>query len=641
MEDKTPKPAKPDREQRDEGDYKSPFPNRFEVFPENLKKILIDLETNYKVIKRDPSGIALNLKIFETIESNIYSNYNETEIEFLKLIFSTLLKLKFHWLNYPGILNHYRYFFHSKDSDTFISTGEDLSHEDKIKDKKGLSLLEGPNLGSPSVKRSEFDNLSDIPFENIPELIQKRKDDFGIWISKKALRHFETLSYRFGVNDDLFNKIETYFSTQFNLEYGKRSWATPITNDKRDELGLCFGVQFTKKGYLRINLSKKKKDWESFIQQFFTLFKKFLSDEEIIELLEQLVLERFKKPAIYVHEARNIGPKEVVDEKFKGVKVRVNEIHWFGDKRWIARIDYSDPSHPHIEGEGPQPQVGNFLNLFDGTPEFVSNLTEVRELAYRNYALMGENHKGIGNLSQLLLENDKKISAAEKNFAGQHQDILGELTKLDVLQDIRSINLENRIGNLGNNLNHSFKQGVGVLHKMNQNVGLINNSLGHLYDFVDSGFKEIEENMIDQLDPVIDSLSINSQKHDETHQKLDTLQKNIEDQFKSLKSDLEEHIKNELTTFRKGFVNNLYLVLKAIHNLPGITTKEIITQLQKKLKVTESTIYRYLRELKFHDLITKVENCIGPGRPSRSYFISKKTREFLAKFKSKKEVKES
>jgi len=152
--------------------------------------------------------------------------------------------------------------------------------------------------------------------------LKKRREDFGIWISQEGIRHFESLRCRFSATDPIFSKIEGYFRPV----YSSKNWATPIDKTKRDELGICFSVQINKKGHLILHLTGKHKDVEKFTSDFFNTFKPCLTDAEIVQLAEMLYLSRSKNLVFKVHDARNIGDKKTVDEKFKGAYVKVNEM---------------------------------------------------------------------------------------------------------------------------------------------------------------------------------------------------------------------------------------------------------------------------------------------------------------------------
>lgn len=466
-----------------------------------------------------------------------------------------------------------------------ISTAKKSDLEDEISGSSGgshpLSVQKVSREGEEVVSVK----LCDLPIDQIPGAIQKRKDDFGIWISRVALRHFESLKCKLAIDDDLFRKIENYFIPGF-CEYGNNKWATPIDNAKKEELGICFGLQFTMYGSVRIHLSGTK-DIEYFVTDFFEVFKPFLSDEEIIAFLEALVLERREKPVFYVHEARGIGPKKVIDEIFKGAHIKVNEIHWYGnDIKYDARIDYSEPMKPHIEAEGPMPQVGSFMKLFDGSPEAISNLSDIRELTYRTRDKVGDVYVGVGHLSH--------------RMALQHQAQEVEFSELEARNQNRHLQNEIRFAGMKQEIKHYYSEyNKGFMKTTDSLINLSNDMKG-----IASGVSTLAEIQIDVKDEIHEKIDRRHNQAEQliietSNQVIDRLEQKID----SLESNLKKTLKTEFEKFSKKFRNNLRFIIKKLYEIPGLTAKSITDVMDR----SKSSVYRYLKELQDHDIIDSYE----------------------------------
>ncbi len=575
-----------------------------------MKKIIIELEIN-KIVKKIDSGILLNDNI---IKKNLYSDsrklienlFKNKEREFSLFILDLLFKNPHHYLNFNALLNDYFYFY--PESPTHISTGKkNKEHGDETSGSSGGSHHHPSENVDRELEDTDFKKLSDIPIYQISDLISKRKDDFGIWISKEALRHFESLTCCLDIAGPIFRKIENHF----NANYSNNGWFTAINNEKKKKLGLSFGFQFHKNGHIRVHLSGPNKDIEQFIQHFFEVFKKFLSDEEIIEFLEALVLERSKKPVFKIHEARRIGPKKIVDEEFKGAHIRVNEVHWFGKIRWDARIDYSKPLAPHIEAEGPMPQVGNFMRLIDGTPEFIANLSEIRELSYRNRDISHEIFRGVGELSEISTNNGQSLLLIKDN-----------IDKLDLKNDIYQVELREIL----NNINKKFPKLKETLIELNtessierakirdvikdlltNNVQLITQILN--LDTNIQGNIEDAKKVIERA--FLDTTTIINEAKDEIIEKVELVGQKVD----SLKSFISEEFKDSRNQIRF----NIYLILKKMEKVPEITAKK----LAEELSVSKKTIYSYLKRLQDKNLIlAEVKKRNRKGRPAKIFRLN-------------------
>lgn len=592
---------------------------KFHDLPEALQKLLFQLQHD-KIIEILDSGIKLNdiilqnKALYDQSYNLIHNLYKGIEKDLILQVLYHLYDRKQPLLAFIDLYREYDYFQfkYTQDQikqkekttiekkDPLISTAKESFLEDEMSGSSGgshpLSVEEGrrEGEGSDSVK------LCDLPIDYVPELIQKRKEDFGIWISKVALRHFESLKCKFALDDDIFRKIESYFIPGY-CGYGSNKWATPIDNDKKKELGVCFGFQFTEYGSVRIHLSGDK-DIEYFTTDFFEVFSKVLSDTEIVTFLEMLLLERLDKPVFYVHEARSMGPKDVVDAEFKGAHIKVNEIHWFGKIKWDARIDYSDPMKPHIEAEGPMPQAGNFMKLLDGSPEFIANLSDVREVGYRIRDTVHEVYKGVGQISKII-----ELT---------HKDHVAYLSEIDAKNHIRYLQTEIGIAGLTTILDRlyttttkSYGQTTAALHTVSLDMKAIALGVGTLASLQNDVKEELHEH-IDHRSHLTEQLIIDTNNN--VIDKIETVHKDL----KQTTDDIKTLIESKFDSLGHTLKNNLYLVLRKLDSIPGATAKEI----SKSLNKSQKTVYSYLKKLQDKKLVSsKSIKKSSRGRPAQVY----------------------
>ena len=452
-------------------------------------------------------------------------------------------------------------------------------------------------MGSREGESGDYVRMCELPIDYIPELMRGREDYFGIWISKVALRHFESLKCRLAVDGDIFLKIERYFVPEWGEYSDKNSRVTPITNEKREELGICFSVQFTRLGFIQLHLSSGE-DIEYFMTDFFRIFKEILSDEETEEFLDALMLERLDKRAFYVHEARHMGDKKVVDEKFKGAHIKINDVFWFGKTKYDARIDYSEPMQPHIEAEGPQPQVSNFMELVDGFPKGVRTLSEMRELSYRTRDKVGDIYAGVGHLSHQVCVN--------------HQDSMQYLSEIDAKQHIRTLQQEIGIAGLKSSHNH-----------LHTKIDTLYTHTTKSYEQTTAALYDVTSNMKKIASGIGSIATIQTTVKEELHNHIDHRATQTEQLIIDTSNTILERLTTSFTTISKRVKDNLFLLLRKLDQIPGQTAKE----LSRELNVSYKTVYSYLKKLQEKNLISSYsEKKKGAsGRPSKRFklFIKK------------------
>jgi len=579
----------------------------FDIIPERLKKFLLDLEGNYKILEKNPSGIFLKIEQLEKFENLIYSNYNEKEVKFLKFIFTILKQRK--WLPYRALCNHLNYFFPEEIQDSSISSAEKKTKKnDKLSGTSG-DLLDSPTeMGSRKVEDDDLERVKNIPLRELENAIKEPIDALEVFISPETIFHATSLTCDFSIKDEL-NELYDKIIDHFAPEWNKQGWAwLTLYTDKKYKIKAHFTIRMHENGRFIIP-TKRGMNLKEFFMEMNKVFS-FLSVKEFELLISSFSLTEGNKEHPFLHLANKIDPDEVVEEKLNKAKVRLKFIDHLGTRDVVVKIDKSTGSY-EVEIEGRLPESLN-LNSFLSVPSIATGtlrgmhdiLLENRDNGYSLKEGQTTIYKEVQNNGSTLLLLDKKLDTQQE-----------ESTKFFTL-----------VGN-------SFKMGLETISLLNKNTGLVGKSIGHLYNFVDEGFNDLKEDTFNQITPIIESLSDNSNKLVKTHKKIDELQENITTQFKSLKSDLKELIKEEFKSFRKSYVNNLYLVLKCIREIPNIT----VSEMQKSLNISRSTLYNYLNKLEKQDIIkTEKIRKSKKGRSAKAYTISDKTKNLINKIIKKR-----
>jgi len=547
------------------------------------------------VIKKDESGITLKLDLLSQCQEEIYSNYSKKEIKFLKFIFNILSKTPNNWLQNRALLNHFTYFFPS------ISTGEKktLKKNDDQRGSRGGSHPPSPLDHDVEPSSQILEDVRLISPDRAKQKLPEGKEDFGIWISTNKLDHVHTWNGKFNLTDPEEGSLWTILEREFNPEYNATGWAYPI----REENDYLLKIHLHKNTYrhigtVRIFIERFFNPEIIFQENYFRIFH-FFTPEQHKSFLEELQNEKNNNPLFYVELANAIGPKHVVDEKFKKAHLKCYLHNGKGGNAWVdITIDYS-LNRPEIEFKGPYLPTANLRDVTTEPARFVDSVLFMEANHQRRNRQLSSR---LGVIDSNIYSNGQILQQIPQQLDFVYNDIAGLLTKQEILQDLHFVNLEEY-------LKGSFKSSIGVLNGMNNNIGLLGHSLKHFYNFVDAGLDTVKVEVSDQLN---------------------TLQENISDQFRDLKSDLKDFITKEFSTFRKDFVNNLYLVLKKIHDLPEITSRELISKLKSQLEVSEGTLYRYLRKLEEQGLIASFKVKTS-RRIKRAFKLSNKIKKLIKK----------
>lgn len=598
----------------------SPLPNReaffFQNLPERLRKIIIDLENNYKVWKREFSGIKLIPEILEKSKGIIFSNYQEKETKFLSFIFKILNDRTSHWIPFKDVEN--QYFYHFKEE-------KGISNISK-KESKNRGIRGDPSPLSPKnvikeEKKENYISIRDMPLYKVSEEIKGEIYKKGIYISKHCLEHFKTLSAKFdlvkNIEDiNIYNKFEEHLKPDYN----RFGWAWAIDKGKQAKLGICFNIQMHNKGTFIIFIKKNFKDVETFLEHYYRIFD-FLDYEELGRLLDLFYISKENRKVFdYIHLANKIGPKQTIDKEWKGAHIKVEYfILKSGKKVLNVKIDYSDPHEPELEIEGPEAEGRNLRDILVNPSGTLPTISNIGDWARDNRNNLKDIQTQQTIITESLNDNGQILQLVQQDIFNNHQENLDQLTSLyEKLEYIKE-----EIPELKNALVNIYSDG-------SKERIVIRDSLVKLIVHLLNLDTNIQGN-IERTKGLIQQTFLDTSS--EIHNAKDEIVNHINSQLDSFKTELTNIINQEFTTIRKGFSHNLYLVLRAIHNLPDLTSQEIFNEIQEELSISRTTLYNYLQKLQDKGLINKRKMQLHKkGRPSHIFRISDK---IINKFKKR------
>jgi len=613
-----------------------------------LKKILLDLEENYKLIERKKGKAyftihRINPKDLEKFQTQFISTYLKEQTDkkdFFEYLFHTFRTQTF--FNYHILLrNYYSFFPEEIPNQKKISIGKKKTDSDE-KEKGSQGYPYPPSLQKE--RRGAGDGSSRVwsrvPIDVLVREIEGELYEKHIYISKHNLDHFQSVDGYFdlGKNEmhqEIFRKIET----NFEFDYTDRRTATPLDKEMQGKLGICFNMQTTQTGYMKLHL-KKYTDIETFLEHFIRIFD-FLSYEEKGEVLKQLYLAKKKVKAFeYVHLANKIGPKIVVDEDFKGAHIIVKYATLsYGKKKIAIKIDYSDTENPELEFEGPEPQSKNLRDIIvrgtDLLPTFdnmAKAIFDARNIANENNFELYRVKQGLSNTGQVLLLSGKKLYSQNEDILQKQDFHFNELNALlsqkssqiiegqELIRYLQGQSMRNDLS-LAKSLKAIGESEFEIANRLYENRMYIN---------------DLKEENKANTDLLLNQI-VSSEQNLST--KISSLETGVHTVLKEEFIMVKEILKEELNTLHQDYLDNLSTVLDMINKLPGLTSKELVKDLTEELKVSRSTIYRYFRKLQEEDLIEIQDIKIkkGPGRPSRFYHLTNKLKDLLQSLFKKEE----
>jgi len=430
-----------------------------------------------------------------------------------------------------------------------------------------------PRLKSPTERWEQF-----------ADLIESKKIEMAIWISKIKRDHNYDPMGRIDEFSDLFKKLVDHY----NLTFLNKSGYDRLVG-KND--GFCFSMTMNKSGHIHlwVNQTRGYYDWTLFIKQFFNEFQ-FLSFDEQSQLLQCFEYSRNK--LFILETAKTIGPKSLIDANWKGACVACKRLIWKGKFNDVmVWIDYSKgPAEIEFHGaEGPCRLMQELLTMPYEIAESMGRFESILEEFLTQFEFI---EQGFMDLSQTIAKNHDALIQnikESKSQEGTHFDILssnqrGIITTLD-----------NRFNDVDFQLQQIYDQNSG-----NQIV---------LLDSIHNNHEEVIQVVQYTSNKMLSGLEV--------------LDKKIDSKF----DDLYREIVEMMDTHNEKFKNNLYLVIRAIHNIPGATINEISQFFNSEdIDIKIKQIYAYVKRLENEGLIKKLtinESAGRKGRKNQRIFLKR------------------
>lgn len=606
------------------------------------------------MFKRVPEGIYLEKDILNQFRNDIYSNYNEQETNFLTFIFTILEKNEFGFISYIGLFNNFYHYLpeeikleseikssekeedHQKQKQE-LSSISDGTKKDSLRDEN-LVGFSGESVPHPIVIGEQeegeviVDDIRVIPINEVAERISEPIERFGIWISKIDLDHVITWNGKYDLTDEryleLFGKIEE----NLNVEYGKNTWAYPI--QKND--GYLISVALQKKrhsaeryvGTIRVNIPRHFDPEIIFQEAYFRIFH-FLDAEEHKLVLDELLDEETKDGLFYVELANAVAPEPIVRENFRKAKLECEMYNGAGGKTWVrVVIDYSlGKGKPEIEIKGQKVPSENLRDCIKNPVVYANSIVHMKNV------LRKDNRIHLGMLQengQVLVQVNEKMDAQKEQLESYSEKMEGyhdKVNVIDIKQDI--IQVENR-NNFLSLKQHFRKVLQGIKNHsddLGESVKYLDRDIQELKPYIDDVSYENAKEILNGVESFIQTHKReNAQSFRNISEKIETLDFEIKKGFDTMKHFLEDIIKKEFSDFNTQLQNNLYLIVRKLHELPKITVNELL----KEVDIPRSSLYNYLSKLRESNLVEMDKQNDGtPGRPKGVYFLGRKIKNKL------------
>lgn len=574
------------------------------------------MQTHDKLVELDyDTGIKLNNKILENKEVYdqailyIQNNYKNITKELILFLFSQLYELKKPVISFSSFFNTYEYYkfkFRNipkekiEKSDTSISTGKKIIHGTKSNDTNEVSL-----------------GHSDLNLSALYKWLEEKKWEYAIWISKDDRDHNKNCQGQMDPDGSAFKKLVKGYGLTFSNRNG---WETIIYNKD----GLYFSWSINKNGICRFWINDNL-SWELFFKLLQNKLKEcHLTAEEFKELIE--CLENVDKDKLFYLETANlIGPREIIEREFNKACLVYTKTYFNGLYLPI-KIEIDKSTGPYeIEFKGAEGPTRRLQDVTVRALETVQSLGHLEFLLDSNLQIGSDTnelaHKNYGSIDQLL----QQIIPKEELLV-EFSEIDGRVFNLDIKTDIQHIELKQHFRDL-------------LREVKNNTDGLKNNSdnLGQTILLLDEGIQELKENykdvIFENIEPVVNGLSSLHQNvidskieiTKEIKNGVDEIKKDIKNVSDNLKAIIESNFKH----LRNQLKNNLYLTLRKIDTIPSLTAKN----LSNELKLSQKTIYFYLKELQDKNLIvSEIKKNGHKGRPPKIF------KSIIKKFNKKEEI---
>lgn len=569
----------------------------FKDLPEDLKKLLINLQTD-KLVELDyDTGIKLTNKIlgnkgvYDQAILYIQNNYKNITKELILFLFSRLYDAKKPIVSFTDFYNTYEYYqFKFRNSpvektDTLISTAKEISSEAKNNDTSEVSV-----------------GHSELDLSALYKWLEEKKWEYCIWISKDDRDHNKNCQGQMDLEGVAFKKLVKGYGLTFSNQNG---WETIIYNKD----GLYFSWSINKNGICRFWINDNL-SWELFFRLLHQRLKVCnLTNKELKELIE--CLKDQEKSKLFLLETANlIGPREIIERDFNKACLIYKKAYFDGLYLPVeVKIDKSTGPY-EIEFKGAEGPTRRLQDVTVRAFETVQSLSSMEFLIDSNLQISSATNE-LTHSNQGVLQSLQQQIISKEDVLVEFSELDGRLFNLDIKTDIQHVELRQDFKNL-------LK-------------GVKNNSdnLGEAIILLDKGIQELKKNyddvIFENIEPVIVGLSSVNQNviksKTEITKEIKNGVKEIRKDIKKVSDNLKEIIESNFKALRVRLKNNLYLLIRKLDTLPGVTAKE----LSNELKLSQKTIYLYLKKLQDKKLIiSEIKKSTKKGRPPRIFKLKKR-----------------
>lgn len=440
--------------------------------------------------------------------------------------------------------------------------------------------------------------------------LEEKKWSYCIWMSKLNRDHNINPMGRLDPDGVTFTKLINGLGLTFS---NTNTWENVI--GKKD--GLYFSFSCNKYGCLRFWIN----EYLSFDKFFELLQEKLkccnLTTEEFKEIIE--CLEDDEKKKLFLLETANLtGPRDIIKEKFNKACLIYKKVSFNGLYLPIkVKIDKSKGPF-ETEFIGPytptrllQDVTVNSVEVVESIGVLDSKLDSCLQIGFANNEHAEKTEKSIVNIESSLGSMQQLVMPREEVLV-EFSEIDGRLFNLDIKTDIQHAETKTHF--------------IDVLKASRNNA----NNISELIELLEQEIPELKVNfkevIFENIEPVIAGQRVISEKIEDTKNKIDDLKNIVSEKFESL----QEYLSKEFQDVKIKNKNAFYLIVRKLHQIPGLTVSEILDE----LNVSKTTVYSYFKKLQERELIDFIiSKKLVPGRPSRVYNLTKKAKKILNKIK--------
>ncbi|MFW9973262.1 MAG: hypothetical protein ACFFDF_23965, partial [Candidatus Odinarchaeota archaeon] len=482
--------------------------------------------------------------------------------------------------------------------------------------------------------------IENIPLRDIIERIEKRKADFGIWISKKGLDHMRTWNGKYDLNDEqdlvFFKRLESHFNI---TKYSDSGWAFPIKDEdgyllkvhmhRNDMKGDIEKIIENRIGSLRIFVERHFDPETIFQENYFKIFN-FLTMEEHKRLLDAMVDEQTEYPLYQVHLENAGGPKKIVDETFKGAHLSCYVHDGSGDKTWVEVIvDYSMDQQPKFEFKGKEAPTRALRDLVVDAVRTGDSIMQMKTTLRKDHRIQSEK---LELANQNIYNTGQMVQLLQKDLMNFHQENLAEISEvqaklfgMDIGMNVNQVQINNNLIELYNISNKAIEE----LQNINQTI---EQTITEESIDIQETLKEKTDLIIEGQDEIINCVETSKneiiKKQEEKHLELKQELSEISQKVDELHTFIDKHFK----TLKKERRNYLYLILENINRSRELT----ITEILDTVFLPRQTLVGYLKKLQDKGVIDS--EIVKDGRRGRPPKLIKTTRKLDKMIKKIKEV---